>query len=390
MTADIPQDILVVDPGMAQSFGHHYAYNQALQGRFTANGAQGRFLFSRNLPPELLAEFSNARAVFTWSPYAWPQTAGAGPIEAMRHAAEAFAEELRAHVQADARTTVFAHTLDPTALYGFALWQADLPENQRPFLALNLMLGMADAPDCRALLAPSRALLGQTGKTRLFGGSKAAARMLSELFGAPCLMLPTPLPDALGRYRASTPPGAPVFGLIGDARQGKNLHILPPAMLRYLASGGRGEFRIQLTATDEALAPVLLALHDLSREYPERVRLEWRRRLADEEYHACLGSFTALIIPYSAQSYHVCRPSGPVIEAAALGVPVIACAGGFAQDELAPLDNGSLFMESAAPAPLAQALARFEREKDERKAKALAAAIPYAASHGTDAIMRLL
>ena len=120
------------------------------------------------------------------------------------------------------------------------------------------------------------------------------------------------------------------------------------------------------------------------------MRLEWRRRLDEGEYYACLGSFTALIIPYNAESYHICRPSGPIIEAAALGVPVIACAGGFAEDELAPLDNGSLFMKSAAPAPLAQALTHFEREKDERKAKAMAAAVSYAASHGMEAVSRLL
>ena len=391
MPADAPRKIVVADPGMAQSFGHHYAYNKALQSWFTKNGVAGSFLFSRHLPAELLAEFPDSRAVFSWSPYNPPQSPEVNPVDPLRRAAEALAAELRVFADAatNADTLVFAHTLDPAALYGFALWQAALPEARRPRLGLNLMLGVTDSAECRELLAPARDLLRQTGKARLFGGSKGSARLLSELFGVPCAMLPTPLPEYLERCRLAACPDRPVFGLTGDARQGKNLHILAPAMLRYLATGGQGLFHIHLTPTDEALIPALLPLHDLSRDYPERVTLDWRR-LDEKEYHARLGGLTALIIPYSPDDYHVCRPSGPVIEATALGVPIIACAGGFAEDELAALDNGSLFMERPSAKDLALALARFEREKDARKARAMAACSGYAASHGTDAIMRLL
>ena len=391
MPADDPRKILVVDPGMAQSFGHHYAYNRALQSWFAANGAAGRFLFSHSLPANLLAEFPGGRAVFTWNLYSPPQSPEADSTAALRRAAEALAAELHAFAgsEANADALVFAHTLDPAALYGFALWQAAMPEARCPRLALNVMLGLTDSAGCRERLAPACDLLRQTGKVRLFGGSKGSARVLSELSGAPCVMLPTPLPEDLERCRTAVCPDRPVFGLTGDARQGKNLHILAPAMLRYLAAGGRGLFHIHLTPTDEALIPALLPLHDLSRDYPEQVRLDWRR-LEEKEYYARLGGLTALIIPYSPGDYHVCRPSGPVIEAAALGVPVIACAGGFAEDELAPLDNGSLFMERASAKDLALALSRFEREKDARKAMAMAVCSGYAASHGTDAVMRLL
>lgn len=356
-----------------------------------ANGVAGSFLFSRHLPAELLAEFPGSQAVFAWSPYSPPQSLKTDPADALKRAAETLAAELHvfAEAAADANTLIFAHTLDPAALYGFALWQAALPEARRPRLALNVMLGVTDSGECRERLAPACGLLRQTGKARLFGGSKGSARLLSECFGAPRAMLPTPLPKYLERCRTTICPDRPVFGLTGDARQGKNLHILAPAMLRYLATGGRGLFHIHLTPTDEALIPALLPLHDLSRDYPDQVTLDWRR-LDEKEYYARLGALTALIIPYSPGDYHICRPSGPVIEAAVLGVPLIACAGGFAEDELAPLDNGSLFMEQASAKDLAFALGRFEREKDARKAKAMAACSGYAALHGTDAIMRLL
>lgn len=384
-----PYDILIVDPGMAQSFGHHYAYNRALRVWCASNGARSRFLFSRHMPADLLAEFPDGRGVFSWSLYQQPSRPGEGPQEALRRTAEDFAAELRAHIEADADTLVFSHTLDPASLYGFALWQADLPENRRPRLALNVMLGVADNAMVRESLAPACAALGQTERARLFGGSKATARLLSGLFGRACAMLPTPLPDGLERFRTGEYPNGPLFGTAGDARQGKNLHILAPAILRYLAGGGAGRFHIHMTPTDEALIPALLPLHDLSREYPDRVVLEWKY-LGEEEYLARLGGFTALILPYRAEEYHVCRPSGLVVEATALGVPLVACAGGFAEDEIASLNNGSLFMARSDPRELARALALFEREKDARKAMALAAAPAYAAGHGLDAIMRLV
>ena len=384
-----PYDILIVDPGMAQNFGHHYAYNRALRDWCAANGARGRFLFSRHVPAELLAEFSGGQGAFSWSLYSQPPVPGEGPKEALQRTAEDFAADLRAHVEADADTLVFAHTLNPASLYGFALWQADLPENRRPRLALTVMLGVADSAAGRESLTPACAILGQTDRARLFGGSKATARLLSELSGRVRAMLPTPLPKGLERFRAEGGPGEPLFGTAGDARMGKNLHILAPAILRYLAGGGTGKFHIHLTPTDEALIPALLPLHDLSKEYPERVILEWRY-LDEEQYLARLGGFTALILPYRAEEYHACRPSGLVVEATALGVPLVACAGGFAENEIASLNNGSLFMARADPRELAQALALLEREKDARKARALAAAPAYAAGHGLDAIMRLV
>ena len=387
MTA-APYDILIVDPGMAQSFGHHYAYNRALRDWCAAEGARSRFLFFRHVPAGLLEEFPGGRGVFSWSPYLPSSGQGEGPEDAPRRSAEDFAAELHAHIEADADTLVFAHTLNPAALYGFALWQASLPEGRRPRLALNVMLGVADNAAGRESLAPACALLGQTGRARLFGGSKATARLLSGLSGRTCAMLPTPLPKKLERFRAEGCPGEPLFGTVGDARMGKNLHLLAPAILRYLAEGGAGRFHIHLTPTDKALIPALLPLHDLSREYPERVVLEWRY-LGEEQYLARLGGFTALIVPYPAEAYHVCRPSGLVVEATALGVPLVACAGGFAEDEIASLNNGSLFMDRADPRELARALALFEREKEARKARALAAAPAYTACHGLDALMRL-
>ena len=381
--------ILVVDPGMMRIYGHHYAYNQSLQRWFTAKGVQGSFLFSRLVPPEVLAEFPGSRSVFVRNPHRWNLYPQKDSPEGLRRTARAFSTELRAHADADAETLVFAHTLDPIALYGFALWQAALPEAVRPRLALNIMLYMADNAECRERLALGCDLLRQMGRARLFGGSRGIARLLSDLFGAPCAMLPTPLPENLEGCRTEFCPDRPVFGLIGEARQGKNLHILAPAVLRYLTAGGRGAFRIFMPPMGKSIMSALHPLIDLSLDWPEQIALHWRR-LDAKEYYACLGGLTALIIPYSPEDYHACRPSGPVIEAAVLGVPIIACAGGFAEEELVPLDNGSLFMEQASAKDLAEALGRFEREKDARKARAMAACYGYAALHGTDAVMRLL
>jgi len=179
MSVDIPRKILVVDPGMAQIFGHNYGYNQILQRWFTEKQMQGSFLFSRLLPPQMLAEFPGSRAAFTWSPYLLLD-----PSESLRRIAETFAAELHFLVDADAETLIFAHTLNPTALYGFALWQAALPEARRSQLALNIMLDMSDSATCREAL-PSVAIFYAEQGRRGCSAAPRAAPVCCPIFSAP-------------------------------------------------------------------------------------------------------------------------------------------------------------------------------------------------------------
>jgi glycosyltransferase involved in cell wall biosynthesis len=157
-------------------------------------------------------------------------------------------------------------------------------------------------------------------------------------------------------------------------------------MARYLAGGGRGAVSVSVTPTDIELTDTLVALHELMREFPQRVRISFRH-LGVHEYYVGMAASTAIVAPYS---YGRFRPSGLVIESAALGVPLIGLAGGFAEDELGGLRNGSLFLPRPTPALLSQALLRFDEEHAERGARARIAAKRYAGRQGTEALLRCL
>ena len=373
--------VFVMDPGMAQSFGHNYTYNHAFGRAFSEAGLPVSFFFNDRITSELLGEYPDSAGCFSWFLY---QELNAAKLsdEAFRHSAAVLRTELQAHVQPrlDTATLIFAHTLEPAGLYGFALWYTSLAKDQRPHLALNLMLGVDGTPECRTRLEAACSLLRGCPKAHIFCGSKAIGEMLAAYMGRACSLLPTPLPEYPEQYHIDRCPEQPVFGLAGNWRADKNLPIIPAALMRYLAKGGQGSFAIQMTPTDEEIHPVVLALHDLSQSFPGKVLLNINY-LNDHAYYQNMASFTAMIIPYTAGVYPRYRPSGLVIEAAAMAVPAICVQGGFMQEELEPLRNGSLFMPEATAGSLVQALFQFEREMRERKALALAAAPDYCRYH---------
>lgn len=373
--------VLILDPGMTRSFGHHYGYNHAFGAAFRRERLEVRSYFSGGLPQELADEFPDSSACFNWSLFEEMIRVGDNPDD-FYTSAQAFCSELQSYASpaAGPDALVFAHTLDPTALLGISLWYRTIRESDRPALALNIMLGVSDTRECHRQLEAGCTLLRGMPRVRLFGGTRAIGEILSALMGQTCQMLPTPLPEQPEQYYANSQTEKLVFGLTGDWRPEKNLHIIPSALALYLKKGGHGHFTIQMTPTDESIHPVVLTLHDLSLLHSGKITLDIRY-LEEKAYYANLASFSALLLPYRASEYPRYRPSGLAIEAAALAVPVIGAGGGFIEEELAQLGNGSLFVEMPTREYLVDGLFRFEREWETRKKRALAAAPGYASHH---------
>ncbi|MDR0339154.1 MAG: hypothetical protein LBH65_02630 [Desulfovibrio sp.] len=380
--------LTILDPGMAQTFGHHYAYNTALLPAGRAAGFTASCLVSRHFPRELLAGVPGAVPVFEKNFYTELARAQ-GSAQALKETAEDFAHALAKSPARNlgAGDILFAHSFDAARILGTALWYKEAG-NDVPALALNAMLGFNGRDDCRKTLAAACALLSPCKKTRLFGGTRAVAAILSDLCGKACAMLPSPLPDKLEGYR-SQPERGPLFGILGDGRKGKNLHLLAPTILRYLSQGGRGGFVLQLTPTDEEATPHLLALHDVAARFPARVNLNFER-LDDDAYFRQLGTLSAIILPYGAETYHRYRPSGLVVEATAMGVPLIAHKGGFAEDETSGLNNGSVLLEDMSVGSLLTGLRLFAEESGRRRALGAEAAPAYSAGHGAGTVIKKL
>ena len=378
--------VAVYDPGFIQQYGHHYTYNSLMRDAFAARGIPARFFFTRYLPDWLAAEFPGCSkdivALF------YEGLVNETRLQNLQRRALRHAEELgRCMGPAEGEDCLlFAHTLDPAALLGIALWRDALPAARRPRAALNVMLGhFGNEEQCRELLAEATGLLTRQGGALLFGGCRAIAEVLGNLSGADCRVLPTPLPESLTQ-RETPPPDGILYGVMGEARIDKNMHILPAAIVRYLAMGGQGDFDLAVTPTESKLTDAMVLLHDFSESRPDRVRLSFRH-LGVDEYYARMAGCGALIVPYS---YGRFRPSGLVIESVVLGVPVIALQGGILEEELGGLDNGSLFIEEATAACLSAALLRFDREYGARIAKAREAGPVCAARHGAEAVIACL
>jgi glycosyltransferase involved in cell wall biosynthesis len=382
------QSIVVLDPGMSQIAGHHLAYNTLLKGAFASWGIPAVFFFSCHLPEDVQALFPTCAAVLGAQFYSGHSATDDGAAAAADSQSAAFAEELSSLLcELNSRVLVLAHTLNPLALLGIARWYAALAEDKRPRLALNLMVDVRDTPKCRELIAKACALFNAADKrVRLFGATRRTAAVLTEIFARSCSTLPTPLPDDLARFRQVYGAGVPSFGMLGDGRKGKGLNLLAPSILRYLSSGGKGDFYINVTPTDVNIVDDMVALYDVWQTFSNRIRLDQKYWKGDA-YYRLMGGFSVLLVPYV---YDVCRPSGLVIESVVMGVPAITGRGGFMEDELVGLDNGTLFVDKLTPSALSEAFFLFDEQARERKARAMAAAPRYGDKHGSEALRELL
>jgi glycosyltransferase involved in cell wall biosynthesis len=156
----------------------------------------------------------------------------------------------------------------------------------------------------------------------------------------------------------------------GEARGDKNLGILPDAIRRYFSAGGRGTFNIQLqpmlgNGTEKLIRRDLPRLR---KEFPGRVSL-LAAPLYGDAFYAHIAGSDAVLLTYPGQHYQN-RISQIALEAAAFGVSCVAARHSSMEEELARLDNGSVFMEKADAGCLAAAMLDFEQNLAGNRAKA--------------------
>jgi hypothetical protein len=393
--------IIVLDPGMRTPAGHHHMWNTALRRAFTERSLEYEFLFYRLPHPALADCYPESRAHFIFDFYRKvPENQGdAGPL--LLHAEYMRKDLEKLALPMDAQTLLFGHTLDAPAILGIALWYRGLAPEQRPLLALNAHFNFTlPTAMTRQIYARAARIFGKTDKVRWFCVTDHMAELLTQA-GRPARLLPIPFPDPAGLAAAGfrdLPPvraifagsgGRPVFGFAGEARQERNIELLPAALEHYLTQGGRGDFLLQFSHPEVGASRAIERLAALRAAYPERIRLVLQN-LCERDYYALLQEFSAMMLPCSPQVYHHYRPSQVLQEAFYLGIPAIVGSGGYMEYEAGKIRNGSLVMRENSALGLSAALLEFEQNPEERIALARAASGPYRLANNINAVMDCL
>lgn len=386
------QHLVLLDPGLHGEKGHHFSTALAVGEHCAGNNIRCDLVIHKNAACQSEAFFSALRgAGWTSSiqsaisyPLYTERVDYAGYVEQFLVYADLLAGEMDEAVAPllTEKSVILCHSANAAILRAFALWMRCLAGRARPGIVLNLQFPSMDPGD--RMLDAALAQVRPYSNIRITGSNAPICRHLASRLGRPVHVLPVPMPPAVPR----TPPegNEPVFGTAGEAREDKNMGILPEAVDAYLASGGRGRFLVQLDPTSRNLDAMLReALPALRDKYPDRVELRLEA-LYGPEYFEHIRRCDALILPYHPEQY-VRRVSQVVMEAAALGVSCITTRASTLGEELLALDNGSAFMDGTNAADLAAAMAAFAGDLAGNRARAAAASRAFAAYHNVTAYM---
>ncbi|MDR2604055.1 MAG: hypothetical protein LBC55_01720 [Desulfovibrio sp.] len=392
--------LFVIDPGFCDVAGHHLATNAMLYAVCGENAVRCTILASRDLarfvnssPKDIVllgknCGLQNILCCFSEIVYKPQRIGGAGTVRSVKKTGLIFAEELRRVVEPHVTTdmVLFSHTANASIAYGYSLWLRQL--RKAPPRVVVHYIALADD---EAGMEADRFALGELrehASVTILGGSAPLCRRLEQYTGKATARLPTPL--RVSQTRECPPPqdAFPVFGVVGEARTGKNFEIFPASIGRYLVAGGTGKFLIQMHRRDTSLDVVIRTLLTMREKLPSRIDLRLQP-LYGEEYYNHLGRCDVVLLPYPVQTYRT-KPTFIIFEAAALGVSAIVRRGTCMEDELRLLNNGSVFMDGGDPGDLTGALHAFAHDLAANRQAAFDAAPKCRAEHNRDKYFAIL
>lgn len=378
--------LLLYDQGLGGSKGHHYSTVMLLGAACAARGVACDVFCLRPSPEseaecrEAYAKLSGLRSLscVLSEPLYRVHSEYGEYVEHFLLAAGVMAEEMDALFlpRLTPDSVILCHTATPLVMHAFARWLRGLPRGISPQVLVNVQFERTD-PGEMLRDAALRQLQNLPG-IRVMGSNMPICKALAERLGRPARVLPLPLPVRPGRQASGD--DIPVFGTAGQVRSDKNLGILPEAIDAYLAAGGKGRFLLQFEPVGNALSEWLRdILPQLQEAYPENVEVTWGS-LHGDAYCNHIARCDALILPYRPHDY-VRRVSQVALEAAALGVAAITTRGSSLEEDLRPLDNGSVFMAGTGARDLAGGLAEFAGNLAGNRRRAAAAAGAFTAYH---------
>jgi glycosyltransferase involved in cell wall biosynthesis len=184
-------------------------------------------------------------------------------------------------------------------------------------------------------------------------------------------------------YRSRAEKGMVRIGYAGEGRVEQGVGYLPEVIEAILPAYPDAVFEVQFACRfvdDDTLSRL--------RAFGDRVRIH-ESCYVGEDFHRLIASFDALLLPYQPRSY-VERSSQVVIEAMALGVPLIVPVGTSLALEVKRFDCGYTLIRSHDGLSIIDAVSRFIDNHDALTRKSVDVAPRVAAFHNGDTLVKLL
>lgn len=356
--------IVIADPGLIDSIGHHLGYSYSVAAAAIARGTPAVILAGRSFPSaevtgpipcrpvfESLYQTAARQSAFRRLVYSasshLPGNAGRAIAEGLRSArrmiqrvtlvADRLGEELGVELQRmpDAcRALVLLHSVSSANL-------ASLPAAIAPDaiggLAVVLRRTPLEMDTTDAAPQPVgtvvRALRRHFGtRLHLFADTEELAQLYRDLLDDDIVVVPIPVvtPPVRPPYDG----GLPHLVFAGGARAEKGYMLLPRLIQRLR---GRARFTIHSGAITGDSDPLVQAAHRSLLALADQDVVILERSLSPDDYLALIGQADLLLLPYDAVAYGP-RSSGILAEARAMGVPATVPAGTWMESARGPSD----------------------------------------------------
>ncbi|MGE0223827.1 MAG: hypothetical protein AB7F35_05410 [Acetobacteraceae bacterium] len=403
--------IVIADPGLIDSTGHHLGYSWSVAQSALARGLPAVILASRRFSPprsetdmrcvpvfeslyQTAARPSRMRTLSYGLASRLPDALGHRLAESLRagrrlvRRAQAERDRFGGELAA-ALTAIGGAGRDCVLLHSISAANLDsLPSALRPdgVGALAVVLRRTpqemDTTDAapRPVAAVLRDLRAHFGpRLRLYADTAELAGVYGGLTRAPVAVVPLPVQVPEPRPHDGGPPHL-VFA--GGARAEKGYVLLPP-LVRHLA--GRARFTIHSGPITAGSDPMVQRAHRalLAQAGPMLALIQ--HPLPPEDYLALIGQADLLLLPYDATAYGP-RSSGILAEARAMGVPATVPAGTWMETAAGPAHE----VVFDGPDDFIPAVERTLRVLPALRDQYRAAAGAWRAIHNPDALLRAL
>jgi glycosyltransferase involved in cell wall biosynthesis len=253
------------------------------------------------------------------------------------------------HLELDAGSVVFVHTVTEHYLQPLVDWLESLPQATRPQLCILLRYAPSPNPFYPQSIAAEeyRRGLGYLAShlvrpwVTLLTDSEQLQREYGELTDLPIHVMPIPHARLIDEIAPEVKPAARTMTYLGNARATKGFHYLPFVIEELYHHFASGEWRAEFQAN-------VMFEHDqeshlaLTRMRSLPVTLH-EHELTEAAYAGLLARSSLVLIPYQ-QLYYFAQTSGVLSEALAAGKPVVAPRGTWMADQVKAHGVGTLFI----------------------------------------------